>query len=83
MPEEKNGTPQENPDLPLEDLIKKCMDAEGYVIFVGSLSNKTDEKGNRMLDFVYRRYHLSFEDTKTAAQKFKEALLDDIGKDMG
>ncbi len=65
-------------DQNLEGLLKKCMDAEGYVIFIGSLANKTDEQGNRVLEFDYRRYHLSFEDAKTATAKFKEAFLADV-----
>lgn len=77
---ESEKIPEGNKNFPLEDLIKKCMDAEGYVVFVGSLLNKVDEKGDRMLDFDYRRYHLSYEDTKTALVKFKQAFLDDIIK---
>lgn len=53
-----------NRSLPLEELVKKLLDVEGYVIFAGSLSNKTDEHGNRILDFDYYRHHLVHEDMK-------------------
>lgn len=76
MPEEIKG----DENFLLEDLLKKLLDVEGYVLFVGSLSNKVDEKGDRVLDFDYRRYHLSFEDAKTAVMKFKQAFMDDVTK---
>lgn len=66
----------------LEELTKKCMDSGGYVVFVASLSNKVDDKGNRMLDFDYRRYQFPFEDVKTAIVKFKEAFIDDVGQGL-
>ena len=78
MSEGNGSNSQEDRSTPLEELTKKCMDAEGYVIFAGRLSNRVDEQGNRVLEFDYRRYHLSFEDVKTSVIKFKEAFLDDI-----
>mgnify|MGYP001594670861 CR=1 FL=1 len=82
MAEEKEEkVPVPSPDL--DSLIKKLLDVEGYVIFVGSLSNEKDKEGNRMINFDYRRYHFSYEDVKTTIKKFREMFLDDIAKDLG
>jgi hypothetical protein len=62
----------------LETLLKACMDAQGYVIGVGTISSQRDAKGNNLLDFQYRRYHCSLEDTRQVVRMFQEALDKEI-----
>jgi hypothetical protein len=68
-------------DNELEEIIQKCLDSPGYVVFVGALSDKRDEKGNNLIDFKYKRYQFSYEDTSRAIKEFQSALKDDIGID--
>lgn len=77
MPAEQPNT-EKNPGEPLKEMFKKCMDAEGYVIFTGILSNETDEKGNRLLKFEYRRFHMSFDDVQAAVKAFREEFMKDV-----
>ena len=80
MPEEKK-IPSKN--LPLEEIIKKCMDSEGYVIFVARLTNELiKETGQRVIEYDYRRYQFAFEDVKNALIAFKEHFLKDINTDL-
>ena len=71
-----NPTPPTEPDLgPIIERIKK---GDGFVMLVGILTNKLDEKDNRIIEFEYKREHFSFEDTKEALKKFKEHFHKDI-----
>lgn len=73
--ESKN--PDNDQEFSLEEILKECMDSEGYVIMTGVISKRTDSKGHPMLDFKYRRYHFSHEDVKIAIDKFKTFHIDD------
>ena len=59
----------------LKEILKKCMDAPGYVIFVGTLRSAD---GNPMIDFDYRRYHLNLEDVQQAVKAFQKHVHDDL-----
>jgi len=82
---EGQGAKERNPHLPLEEILNRLMDSEGFVIFAASLTNRVDEKGLRVIDFNYLRDRLSFEDTRSAVVKFKEEFLADVekGLDLG
>lgn len=86
MPEEeekiKGRSPEEGEGVSIELLIKGCMDSSGYVIFAAKIAGKPDEKGNLVIDYNYRRYHFSYEDTREAVKRFKEEFLKDITRDF-
>lgn len=54
------------------------LDSAGYVMFVGIISDKKDEKGNPLIDFFYRRYHLGFEDAFGALRQFRQDVHNDM-----
>lgn len=64
----------------LARIVSECTENDGFVIFVGVLTKKVDEEGNRILDFHYRRAQFSLEDTKQAVLKFREEYLSDREK---
>ncbi len=59
------------PEIPevneLEEIVKKMMDAPGYVLFVGILSDD-----GKTVNHHYRRYHFSIEDTAATVKAFKD-----------
>lgn len=74
----ESGDFKDGGDVGLEDIMKKCMDAPGYVLFVGCVSHKRNDKGFNLLDFFYRRHNYSWEDTKKAIAEFEKAYRRDI-----
>ena len=65
-------------EVTLEQVLKECMDSQGYVIFAAVLSSKRDDKGFNLIDYRYRRYHFSFEDTKQALAAFQHQYRKDL-----
>ena len=75
-------TPEEikNDDLSLKGIIEQCMDAPGYVLFTAIIEpNKDPEKPN-VIQYKFRRFHFSFEDTKHAIAAFKDFYRDELKK---
>jgi len=62
----------------LDDLVNRCKDAAGYVLGVGIVTNHRDKAGNNVLDFQYRRHHMSLEDTKQVIEMFREQLQREV-----
>ena len=65
-------------EVTLEQIKKECLDSPGYIMFVGCISKNRDSQGNNMIDFKYRRYHFSFEDSIKAVEEFKKQVNRDI-----
>ena len=65
-------------EVTLEQITKECLDAPGYVIFVGSLSRNRDGKGFNLINFKYRRFNFAFEDVKRTIEEFDKALKKDM-----
>lgn len=55
----------------VEKILKRCMDAPGYVLFSGIIRA---ENGNLFLDSDYRRYHTSLEDIKKVFEFIGEQI---------
>jgi len=77
---------EEEAKTDLDAIRQACLDSEGYVVFVATLGEK-DPQGNTVLNFRYRRYHFTLEDTKQAkdefARQFKAELDSQFGEDDG
>ena len=78
MDETQTPNPDEDQEVSLEQINKECLDSPGYVVFVGVLSRNRDEKGFNLINFRYRRYNFSFEDTKKSIEEFAKAYRKDI-----
>lgn len=77
-PVESGDQGNQGNEVTLEQMTKECMDSQGYVIFIGVLSPQRDDKGFNLINFRYRRYHYSFEDTKRAVEEFNKAYRRDL-----
>ena len=67
----------EDPKIMLDEILKTCMDAPGYVVFAAAIG--TDPKtGGQVLNFQYRRYHLGIEDVKLAVKGFQDEMINDL-----
>ena len=73
MPEEIKKDPE------LIEILSKCLDAPGYVVFVGIITPQLDAEGRNVLNFKYKRSMFSFEDTSIAIKQFKKELMNEIG----
>lgn len=62
----------------VETIKNKCLDSQGYVLFVGIIRPERDPQGNNLIDFHYIRQNYSFEDTRKAVDEFKKALVNDV-----
>jgi len=76
---EKKGVSQA-PAGDLGAIVEECMDAPGYVIFVGVLSNERNSDGNVKINFKYRRYHFAIEDVAKGLVAFKQHMIRDLEK---
>ncbi len=77
---ENTQQPQEgNPEIMIDDIIKVCFDAPGYILFAATLAS--DQKGNPILNFNYRKYNLNTEDVKIAFINLATTLKEEEGLD--
>jgi hypothetical protein len=83
--EDPRRDPREEGDsgISVKEIADLCQDSPGYIIFAARISNKTNEKGDLMLEFLYRRYHLAFDDAIAASIAMKAEVKKDIAKFMG
>lgn len=58
-------------DPDIKDIVSKCLDSPGYILFTAALSSKRDAQGRPLIDFQYRRYHFALEDGRQAAAALK------------
>lgn len=75
MDEQKSAEIQ---GLTIESIVNECKKGKGFVIFVGVLTNKKDNKDNLIIDFHYLRNHYSLEDLEIYLTEAKKALKNDI-----
>jgi hypothetical protein len=68
---------EEQSELELNDIVHKCLDSPGYVLFACYLS-EDKEKPGKILNTLYKRYHLAFEDAFQSAKMFKNHILKDM-----
>ena len=78
MSEGEKVKPGELRGVTLDSIRNECLDAPGYVIFAGVISNERDAQGNNLINFRYIREKFSYDDTKTAVDQFKAALVRDV-----
>lgn len=57
----------------LEKLVSLCMDAEGYVLFIGVLTPSKEGKGTDVI-WNFRRYHIGIEDVIEAGKEFQKFI---------
>ena len=62
----------------LEDIKRRCLDSQGYVLGVGIITDARDKEGNNLIDFQYRRFHVSLEDTKQVIAMFEAQLAKEV-----
>ena len=65
-------------DMDTREIESKCLDSEGFILFVGYITAKKDDKGANIIDWQYRRHHFSFADAKEAVRQFGVAINKDI-----
>lgn len=73
---------EQTPSLPIEKILKKCMDCEGYVVFVGALTNKLDAKKNRIVEYEYLRHRFTYEDVKAGLKVFASEFAKDVTRGL-
>lgn len=61
-----------------EEVNKACLDAPGYMLFAGFITNEKDAKGDPIIQWRYRRFHFSFDDIEEATNQLKDAFRDDV-----
>ncbi|MCI0447848.1 hypothetical protein L0152_32115 [bacterium] len=67
----------------LNELIARCKDSPGYVLFAAIRTGKFDETGmNETIDYEYRRYHFSLEDAKASVRSMNQSVVDEIAQIM-
>ena len=64
--------------LDLKQIVSKCLDSEGYIIFAARLTPEKDAAGDQIIEEQYRRYHFSLEDAKKSTKIFKEYVKKEI-----
>lgn len=62
----------EGENMQLEEIQKKCLDSEGYLMFAAYLTAEKDKEQRPIIQFQYRRYHFSLEDSKAAILALKK-----------
>lgn len=80
MPKDTSG-PEEKPaavPVTVDTIRSECLDAQGYVVFAGIISNDRDAQGNNLINFRYIREKVSYEDTKRAIAEFEGAFFRDV-----
>ena len=67
--------------LDLKQIMSKCLDSPGYLLFAAIRTPKKDGNGAEIIDYQYRRYHLNLEDSKQAGRELQEFVKKEI-KDL-
>ena len=67
-----------SPDMGIEEILKQCLDSQGYVVFAGIITPERDSEGNNLIRFSYKREHFSYEDTKRALEEFVKHYKKDV-----
>lgn len=66
------------PGAELEQISRQILDAPGYVLFVGVLTNKLNDRGRNIIEFQYRRQNYTHEDALLAVKQFDAAIRQDM-----
>jgi hypothetical protein len=64
------------------EIADACKDSPGYVIFAAILGRNRDKAGIPIVNYHYRRYFFSYDDTYAAIKEFKKQLVEDVQKSM-
>lgn len=67
----------------IAEILNKCDDARGAVVFCATLSDKKDADGNTILEFHYVRHKYPFEDLPKAVHALRRHVQKDISDFMG
>jgi hypothetical protein len=70
----------------VKEIVEKCLDSPGYLLFVARLTPNRDENGRMVIEREYRRYHLSLEDSRESAKAlttFVENEIQELMKKFG
>lgn len=67
-------------EVHINEIMKKCLDSEGYILFAGYLTPEKDSEGRAVIEFQYRRYHFSLEDSKQAVQRLRDSINTEVRK---
>lgn len=59
-------------NMNLEEIKSKCLDSAGYLVFAAYLTSRKDSGGRALIDYQYRRYHFTLEDSKQALVALRE-----------
>lgn len=62
----------------IEEILKALMDAPGYSVFIARLDQKRDEGGKNLVHYNYKRYQMSYEDTRRAIDEFVKHFRNDL-----
>ena len=60
----------ENEEITMDEIINKCMDAPGLILFAGVLTNERDKHGKNIIRTFYRRINFSLNDVKAMTSEF-------------
>jgi hypothetical protein len=66
----------------VHELANKCLDSEGYMMFVAYLTPSEKEHGGTLVEHHYRRYHFGLEDAKASLQKLRGFIDEELQKLM-
>lgn len=86
MTEDQNQQHHATPEVPaaeldqLKKIMEMCKDAPGYCCFFGIMDKKRDEKGRNIINYEYKRFQFSYEDTRRTIDEFIKAFRGDISK---
>lgn len=62
----------------VKQIAEDCLDSPGYLMFAAQLSSERDKDGRAVINFKYRRYHLSLEDARQACKALKEFVEKEV-----
>jgi len=68
---------QDQHPVTVEDALRACMDATGFVCCVGVQTTQRDERGDPIVKFIYIRRYFSLEDTRKGLRYFEQEFQRD------
>lgn len=73
-----SSNPIPAPDQGPKEVAAKLLDSPGYLLFSAHLRPDRDKEGHNLIQFNYRRYHFSLEDSKEAILQLKKFVDEEI-----
>lgn len=63
----------------LEEVKKKCLESNGFVIFVGTIDPfEVDENKNPKINWDYSRIQMNLEDAREGVRIFRDSVANDF-----